>query len=103
MQKPVPGVADAYQTVPQHLPMNLLQTKPPLLCCNHHVLQPVGIANTVTKYQESRPLKPHLTPFEARVEAKMAEEEVVRAAVQSSGSVGENSAIKQLFDDGQAV
>ena len=66
----------------------------------------MGIANTVTKYQEHKPLKPHLTPFEARVEAKMAEEQVASAAVlvtniNNSNSVGDDSAVKQqlVFDD----
>lgn len=66
-------------------------------------LQPVGIANTVTKYQENKPVKAHLTPFEARLETKIAEEEVARAALQASSDVNESGCIKQqlLFQDGQ--
>lgn len=71
-------------------------------------LQPVGIANTVTKYQEHKPVKPHLTPFEARVEAKMVEEEVISAAVQATGSNGgssmaADSGVKQLVFDEAAM
>jgi hypothetical protein len=46
----------------------------------------------VQRYHESRPLVPHLTPFEARLEAKIAEEEVAAAAL-AAGSTK-----KQLFD-----
>ena len=47
--------------------------------------QPVGIANTVSKYREKAPVTAHLTPFEARVEAKIVEEQVA-AAVASGAS-----------------
>lgn len=69
-----------------------------LLClvpCRCPCQQPVGIANTVKRYHESRPLRPHLTPFEARVEAKIAEEEVAAAVL--AGDAG-GSTKKQLFD-----
>lgn len=66
------------------------------------VVQPVGIANTVTRYHESRPLRPHVTPFEARLEAKIAEEEVAAAVAASEGQpvlpCGTNSTKKQLFN-----
>jgi hypothetical protein len=62
--------------------------------------QPVGIANTVQRYHESRPLVPHLTPFEARLEAKIAEEEVAAAALAAGAGAGSaaGSTKKQLFD-----
>jgi hypothetical protein len=70
---------------------------PAALChCRTVSRQPVGIANTVRRYQESRPLRPHLTPFEARLEAKIAEEVVAAAALQAGGAAG--STKKQLFD-----
>jgi hypothetical protein len=65
------------------------------------LLQPVGIANTVKRYHESRPLVPHLTPFEARLEAKIAEEEVAAAALAAAASVPgaePGSTKKQLFN-----
>jgi hypothetical protein len=67
-----------------------------LLCCLPCLWQPVGIANTVKRYHESRPLRPHLTPFEARLEAKIAEEEVAAAVLQAGCAAG--STKTQLFD-----
>lgn len=67
----------SHNKVSHHLHLSCSFQDLHVLCC----VQPVGIANTVAKYQEHRPLEPRLTPFEARVEAKMAEEEVVRASV----------------------
>jgi hypothetical protein len=79
----------------------------PLLCWSTSCpwpQQPVGIANTVQRYHESRPLVPHLTPFEARLEAKIAEEEMAAAALQAGGAAvlqaggAAGSTKKQLFD-----
>ncbi len=45
-------------------------------------VQTAGIDNTVARYKESRPVLPHATPFERRVErALLEEEEVVRDIV----------------------
>ena len=48
-------------------------TPPPNPSCPS-CLQAVGIDNTVKKYRENRPLHPHNTPFERRVEAEMERE-----------------------------
>jgi len=48
--------------------------------------KPVGIPNTVSKYAPNRPLAPHLTPFERRVERKLEEEEEVIKQQQRGGS-----------------
>ncbi|WIA31241.1 hypothetical protein OEZ86_001239 [Tetradesmus obliquus] len=61
--------------------------------------KPVGIANTVRRYHESRPLVPHLTPFEARLEAKItAEDQVAAAVLQAGAGAAAGSTRKQLFD-----
>lgn len=52
-----------------------------LLLCD--LLQPVGIANTTNKYSESRPVRAHVTPFEKRLERKIAEETEAIAIVSS--------------------
>lgn len=46
--------------------------------------QTVGIANTIKRYQENRPVTKHSTPFEKRVEQLMLEEEEYRAKVSTS-------------------
>eukprot|EP00877_Chromochloris_zofingiensis_P012963 jgi/Chrzof1/7920/Cz02g41100.t1 len=52
--------------------------------------KPVGIANTVRKYQESNPVLPHVTPFERRVERKIQEEQAA-AAVLSDGGMSKST------------
>lgn len=49
---------------------------------------PVGIANTVSKYRESQPVRTHLTPFEQRVAAKLSEEQQVAAAAAAVAAGG---------------
>ncbi|KAI8476867.1 MAG: hypothetical protein J3K34DRAFT_516138 [Monoraphidium minutum] len=47
--------------------------------------KPVGIPNTASKYAPSQPLTQHVTPFERRVERKLAEEEEAVAALALGG------------------
>jgi hypothetical protein len=62
----------SFLTLPARPMQRPMQPHPPP--CN---AQPVGIPNTVSKYDPSRPLAPHVTPFERRVVRKLEEEEEV--------------------------
>jgi hypothetical protein len=47
-------------------------------------LQAVGIANTVSRYKETRHLREHLTPFDKRVERSMEAEQLALSALRDA-------------------